>query len=203
MTSYNPCHKKVKFSHFCQISFQDIFKYLPVCVFAVEVAQLRLEGPGFYPEPSLGLPSPIWSPQYRPEPYERTRNGFGLWAANQTKLLLIFAVTKNTITSCLKGIQILLVWTDKDLLLKHLNALMVSSCIVIPLSAESLALHHLVLQEAVEPRDLLLEQSLAARSLSLRQGRTCGCQTVWLFQLLTQTPHVFLSTGVILLPLWV
>ncbi len=130
--------------------------------------------------------------------YRRTRKAFSLWAACQSKLLLTFVVT-NTMTSCLRGIQN----NDKDLLLKHLNALLVSSFTVIPLSAESLTLHHLVLQEAVEPRDLQLEQSHAARSRSLGQGRTCGCQTVWLFQLLTQTPYVLLSTGIVLLPLWV
>lgn len=134
--------------------------------------------------------------------YERTRKGLGLWAANQTNYFSSLLLQKYT-DFLFKRNSNSASWTDTDLLLKHLNALLVSSFIVIPLSAESLALHHPVLQEAVEPCDLLLEQSHAARSLSLGQGRTCRCQTVWLFQLLTQTPHVLLSTGVILLPLWV
>ncbi len=130
---------------------------------------------------------------------QENKEGFWFMGSMPNKTTSHFCCDKNTMTSCLRGIQN----NDKDLLLKHLNALLVSSFTVIPLSAESLTLHHLVLQEAVEPRDLQLEQSHAARSRSLGQGRTCGCQTVWLFQLLTQTPYVLLSTGIVLLPLWV
>lgn len=81
---------------------------MPVCVFAVEVAQLRLEGPGFYPEPSLGLPSPIWSPQYMPEPMRE--QGKDLVYGQQTKQITShLCCYKNTLTSCLRGIQTLLV----------------------------------------------------------------------------------------------
>lgn len=68
------------------------------------------------------------------------------------------------IESALAEQHCLMVSTSKSyLLLEHLNALMVSSGIVILFSAVSLTLHHLLLQEAVESGDLLLEQIGAPR----------------------------------------